>query len=242
MDRLNSLQATADGLLAERSRYIRPILLVQVERTGKDQRDGIHVHVEDAREFLLTLGFDKTQVAAKTADTNELDRPENTDLLSPVCPVRVILTKQALQEGWDCPFAYVLCSLATNRNMNALTQLVGRILRQPQALFVEEHFQPLNECHVFCHHAETREVISSIKSGLESDGLHDLAKNVRDTDAGAGRGSERRMLERPCPVSAVEDISPCRQLGGRRRRKAARLRAGHPQGAPLGLARYKLLS
>ncbi len=196
VDRLNSLQATADGLLAERSRYIRPILLVQVERTGRDQRDGVHVHVEDAREFLLTLGFEKAQIAAKTADTNELDRPENADLLSPICPVRIILTKQALQEGWDCPFAYVLCSLATNRNMNALTQLVGRILRQPQALFVEEHFQPLNECYVFCHHAETREVISSIKSGLESDGLHDLAKNVRDTDASAGGGSERRMLER----------------------------------------------
>ena len=196
VDKLNALQVVADALLAEESRYIRPILLVQVERTGKEQRDGIHIHVEDAREFLLTLGFDKSQVAAKTADINDLDKPENTDLLSPACAVRVILTKQALQEGWDCPFAYILCSLATNRNMNALTQLVGRILRQPQATFVDEEFQALNECYVFCHHAETREVVASIKSGLESDGLNDLAKNVRDTDGNAGPTQERRSLER----------------------------------------------
>lgn len=208
VDRLNALQAVAEDLLADESRYIRPILLVQVERTGKEQRDGVHVHVEDAREFLLTLGFERTQIAAKTADTNELDTPENADLLSPACPVRVILTKQALQEGWDCPFAYVLCSLATNRNMNALTQLVGRILRQPQASFVAESFQPLNECYVFCHHAQTREVVDAIKSGLESDGLNDLAKNVRDSDGNAGAGPEKRVLERREKFQALRVFLP----------------------------------
>lgn len=196
VDRLNALQCVADGLLAEKSRYIRPILLVQVERTGKDQRDGVHVHAEDAREYLLTLGFEKAQVAVKTADINELDKPENADLLSPTCPVRVILTKQALQEGWDCPFAYILCSLATNRNLNALTQLVGRILRQPHAQFVEEQFQSLNECYVFCYHAETVEIVAAVKRGLEGDGLNDLAKNVRDIDSSAAASSQKRTLER----------------------------------------------
>ena len=47
--------------------------------------------------------------------------------------MRAIITKQALQEGWDCPFAYVLCALAAGRNPGAMTQLVGRILRQPQS-------------------------------------------------------------------------------------------------------------
>lgn len=196
VDRLNALQGVADDLLAEESRYIRPILLVQVERTGKEQRDGLHVHVEEVREYLLTLGFERMQVAAKTADTNELDTPGNAALLSPICPVRVVLTRQALQEGWDCPFAYILCSLATNRNMNALTQLVGRILRQPQTRFVAERFQPLNECYVFCHHAQTREVIDAIKKGLEGDGLSDLAKNVREGEGNDAGSRQKRVLER----------------------------------------------
>lgn len=40
VERLRGLEAEAARLHGERGRYIRPILLVQVERTGKDQRDG----------------------------------------------------------------------------------------------------------------------------------------------------------------------------------------------------------
>ena len=127
-ERLNNLQVSADRLRANTSRYIRPILLVQVERTGKEQRDGKMIHAERCAGFSLVNWAGRAQVAVKTADTNELDNPGNSDLLSSTCPVRVIITKQALQEGWDCPFAYVLCTLATNRNLNALTQLIGRIL------------------------------------------------------------------------------------------------------------------
>jgi type III restriction enzyme len=111
LDELNILQTTAERLRADTSRYIRPILVVQVERTGKEQRDGRMIHADDAKDFLLSLGLDQPQIAIKTADTNDLDKPENADLLSSTCPVRVIITKQALQEGWDCPFAYVLCTL-----------------------------------------------------------------------------------------------------------------------------------
>jgi type III restriction enzyme len=195
-EKLNSLQATADRLRADTSRYIRPILLVQVERTGKEQRDGKMIHADDAKDFLLSLGLDQPQIAIKTADTNDLDKPENADLLSSTCPVRVIITKQALQEGWDCPFAYVLCTLATNRNINALTQLVGRILRQPDAVFVPEAMAELNECYAFCHHVATQDVLTSIKKGLEKDGLADLAGQVREGDGSSGAKQAKRKLPR----------------------------------------------
>ena len=195
-DRLKSLQVSADRLGADTSRYIRPILLVQVERTGKEQRDGKKIHAEDARDFLLSIGLDRTQVAVKSADTNELDNAGNGDLLSPTCPVRVIITKQALQKGWDCPFAYVLCTLATNRNLNALTQLVGRILRQPEATYLPEEFAVLNECYIFCHHATTKEVVDSIKSGLEKDGMADLAGKVKEGDGSSDSKQITRKVHR----------------------------------------------
>ena len=62
----NSLQEHADRFRANTSRYIRPICLIQVERTGKDHRDGKYVHAEDVREYLLTLGAEKEQIAVKT--------------------------------------------------------------------------------------------------------------------------------------------------------------------------------
>jgi type III restriction enzyme len=197
LDQLNKLQRSAETLRDETSLYIRPILLVQVERTGKDARDTSFIHAEDAREFLLSLGLDRPQIAIKTADTNELDTPENSNLLSPTCPVRVVITKQALQEGWDCPFAYVLCTLATNRNESALTQLIGRILRQPYTKYLPDRFKALNQSYVFCHQAKTESVVQSIKKGLESDGLGELTGQVRSTGTdGEGKPLRRKLARR----------------------------------------------
>lgn len=38
---------------------------------------------------------------------------------------------QALREGWDCPSAYVLCSVQAMRSATAVEQLLGRVLRMP---------------------------------------------------------------------------------------------------------------
>ncbi|MGA7218840.1 MAG: DEAD/DEAH box helicase family protein [Candidatus Sulfotelmatobacter sp.] len=198
-EHLNILQSHADTLRANTSRYVRPILLVQVERTGKEQREKAGkelIHAEDAREFLLCIGVDNTQIAVKTSETNELKDSEgrDIDLLSPTCPVRVIITKQALQEGWDCPFAYVLCALAASKSLNAMTQLVGRILRQPDTIYT--HDPILDECYIFCHHAKVKEIIEAIKEGLEQDGLGDLADQVRETKTANGSKEQKRKLQR----------------------------------------------
>ena len=77
--------------------------------------------------------FDESEIAIKAIERNDLNQPGNQDLLSPPNRVRAIITRQALPEGWDCHFAYVLCALAATSNLSAMTQLVGRILRQPHA-------------------------------------------------------------------------------------------------------------
>ena len=178
---LDELQRAADRLHAETGRYIRPIMLVQVERTGADQREAGFIHAEQAREHLLALGLAERQIAIKTSERNDLAAPENLDLLSPTCEVRAIVTKQALQEGWDCPFAYVLCALAAGRNLPAMTQLVGRILRLPQV--AKTGRAALDACYVLCHDAGTGEVVGAIKRSLETEGMGDLAVTVK---GGAG--------------------------------------------------------
>ena len=182
VERLRELTHTASAYQADTGHYIRPILVVQVERTGKDQRDGKHVHAHDVQEWLTTVGnFDRQQIAIKTAEQNDLDIPENHDLLHEKSRVRIIITKQALQEGWDCPFAYILCSLAASSNLSAMTQLVGRILRQPHAQKTDVPL--LDQCYVITHHANTGTVIENIKKGLEEDGMGDLVQHIHvDTD------------------------------------------------------------
>ncbi len=193
---LNRLQAEADRLKADVDRYVRPICLVQVERTGKDQRESGFIHAEAVREYLLTLGVHEQEIAIKTSEKNELKDPENIDLLSPACQVRFIITKQALQEGWDCPFAYVLSSLAPTTNKNAMTQLVGRILRQPDT--VKTGMAALDECYVICFHATTKEIIENIKAGLEQEGMADLSDAIREQKGGDGSKppEPRKLLRR----------------------------------------------
>jgi type III restriction enzyme len=205
LNRINDLDAAARQFHAETGRYIRPILLVQAERTGGDQRDGSHVHALDVKEWLNTVGgLDEAEIAVKTADTNDLAAPENLDLAASSNRVRVIITKQALQEGWDCPFAYVLCALAASSNLSAMTQLVGRILRQPHA--EKTGVAELDECYVITHHADTSAVVNAIKSGLEEDGLGDLVKEIRTCDSSKGQGA--RTVQRRAKLARAEIYLP----------------------------------
>ena len=193
VERQAGLQREADELRAENNRYIRPILLVQVERTGKDMRDAGFIHAEDAKAWLMQLGFTEAQIAIKTSEKDELKQPENIDLLSPACEVRAIITKQALQEGWDCPFAYVLCALAVGREIRAMTQLVGRILRQPQV--VKTGRPALDSCYVLCHNAKTGEVVKAIKGSLEREGMGDLGVSVTG-EGGDSVDTQKRQFHR----------------------------------------------
>lgn len=194
LGKLNDLDAIAQTWRADGGRYVRPILLVQVERTGADQADAGMIHANDVKSWLIRAGLDEAEIAFKTAETNDLDKPENRDLLSATCRVRAIITKAALAEGWDCPFAYVLCSLAANGNESAMTQLVGRILRQPHA--TKTGVAPLDECYVFTHRADTQAVVTAIKTGLSNDGLSDLVRDVVLPDGMVGAAVKRPISRR----------------------------------------------
>lgn len=203
--KLSALDAEARKLRAETGRYIRPIMLIQVERTGADQRESGHIHAEDVKDWLLTAGFDQAEIAIKTAQQNDLSALENQDLLSPTNRVRAIITKQALQEGWDCPFAYVLCSLAASANLKAMTQLVGRVLRQPGAL--KTGVEALDECHIITHHADTASVVGAIKEALEQDGLGDLVLQVKQDDK-SGAGKATRSIKRRSKFAKTDIYLP----------------------------------
>ena len=204
LERRAALERDANRLRADTNRYIRPILLIQVERTGADQLESGYIHAKHVKDWLLESGMHESEIAIKTSDQNDLKQPENQDLLSPNNRVRAIITKQALQEGWDCPFAYVLCALAASSNMDSLTQLVGRILRQPDAM--KTGIESLDECYVITHHAETAKVVGAVKEGLQQGGLDDLVLQVSQEDSGLDVRTER--IERREEFKSVEIYLP----------------------------------
>ena len=178
VEELDRLDAEAVSLQMNEGRYIRPIAVVRVERTGRDQRDGERVHAEDVREYLIqNLGVPAESVRVKSAENDELGRE---DLLSEFSQVRWIITKAALMEGWDCPFAYLLVMLDNARAQRAITQLVGRVMRQPHARRTGR--EPLDQCHVYCWNTDVGKAVQQVKQGLEAEGLTGLDDDVWGSD------------------------------------------------------------
>lgn len=174
-----SLEVKAHEYEQNTNNYIRPITLVQVERTGKDQREGGFIHAEDVKEYLIKqANVPVKQIAIKSSEKDDI---EGIDLLAKDCPIRFIITKQALQEGWDCPFAYVLCALTKSQSETAMTQLIGRVLRQPYA--EKTGVKELDESYVYSFQHDTAKLVKGIKQNLESEGLGDLVGRIAiDTD------------------------------------------------------------
>ncbi|MCX7166460.1 MAG: DEAD/DEAH box helicase family protein [Rhodocyclales bacterium] len=107
--------------------YIRPVLLFQAEaRNGEATVEALLAHL------ISTDGekLDRRQIAVATGEQKELD---GIVLADPGCAIRYVITVEALKEGWDCPFAYVLCSLQDARSAKDVEQLLGRVLRMPYA-------------------------------------------------------------------------------------------------------------
>ena len=173
-EQLERLTAEARALQSSEGRYIRPIAVVRVERTGRDQRDGERVHAEDVREQLtLNLGVPSDAVKVKSSGLDEL---AGVDLLAESCPVQWIITKAALMEGWDCPFAYLLVMLDNTRSQRALTQLTGRVMRQPNAR--RSGREALDQCYVYCWKTDVSDAVAQVKAGLEQEGLTGLGEDV----------------------------------------------------------------
>lgn len=173
-------------------REIRPIVLVQVERTGAAQRDSAFVHAEAVKEHLMQkLGVPEYEIAIKSSEKDDI---EGIDLLDEGCRITWIITKSALQEGWDCPFAYVLVSLANATSKTALSQIVGRVLRQP---FARKTGVPeLDESYVFCLRKSSSEILKEVKKALEDEGYEGEGSSVVDASGERPAVARRRAFMR----------------------------------------------
>ena len=173
--------------------YIRPICLIQVERTGRDQREKRYIHAEDAKEYLIKeCGVPEGHIAIKSSEKDDI---EGIDLFARDCEIRYIITKQALQEGWDCSFAYILTILTNPSSATGITQLVGRILRQPNA--VKTKVPELDECYIYTYKPNAAALVSQIKKGLETEGLGDISGRLVSDDSPARVVRERELDYRP---------------------------------------------
>lgn len=166
--------------------YIRPIVLFQAEPKNKDDTTTF----EKVKQILLDLNVPPEYIAIKTANINEL---KNVDLMDRACPVRYIITINALKEGWDCPFAYVLATLANKSSVVDVTQILGRVLRMP---YTRKHgAELLNLSYVFTASSQFQNTLNQVVAGLNKAGFS--KRDYREMDLSA----------LPLPSEATEEAT-----------------------------------
>lgn len=175
----NGLESDAKSLRRDTGRYIRPIAVVRVERTAKAQRNSGYIHADDVRAYLTDkLGVPTDHIAVHVSKNPELDNVK--ELMSETTPIRWIITKNALTEGWDCPFAYVLAILDNVATHTSVTQLLGRVLRQPGTS--RTGVDSLDRCYMYCHRPNTGDMADHVRKDLGKIGMADMARTVMPAD------------------------------------------------------------
>lgn len=143
-------------------KYIRPIVLFQAQPRTGDSSDTF----DKIKTMLIDMGVPEAEIAVKTSNVDDL---KGKDLMSKDCPIRYIITVNALKEGWDCPFAYILASLANRTSTVDVEQILGRILRQPYAT---QHASPLlNTSYVLTNSVDFHSTLEKIVVGLNKAGF-----------------------------------------------------------------------
>lgn len=187
----NSLEKLAKENEANGGRYIRPIVLFQAQpKTDED-----NVTFDKIKQQLIDVGIPENQIKIKTANKDEL---KGIDLMSCDCEVRYIITVNALKEGWDCPFAYILATLANKTSKVDVEQILGRILRQP---YTTQHgISLLNLSYVFTSSNDFRNTIDGIIRSLQKVGFS--RKDFRDVTP------ESSDIPTPQPNPEIKPLFP----------------------------------
>lgn len=156
-----ALEKVAQAEEADTGEYIRPIILFQAQ--SKSAADPHRLTPEAVVQFLTDdKRIPRDQIAIHATGHAELDAIP--DIFAKDCPVRYVVTVQKLREGWDCPFAYILCSVAELSSPTAVEQILGRVLRMPKAR--RKTRDALNRAYAFVASNNFQTVAERLKDGL----------------------------------------------------------------------------
>ena len=161
-------------LLEKEKSDINPLILIQLP----DKKTG----VIDRQEQITGILGDKFKITTENGKLGIYLSEEKTNLENIEMPdneVQVLIFKQAIALGWDCPRAYILVMFRDMQSMDFTIQTVGRIMRMPE--FKHYDSEELNKGYVFTNLADiniTEEVARDYITIYEAKRREDLYSNI----------------------------------------------------------------
>ena len=168
--------------------YIRPIVLFQAQPRNAENKETF----DKLKESLVENGIPAEEIAIKTAEINEI---KDKDLMSSDCKIKYIITVNALKEGWDCSFAYILATLANKTSTVDVEQILGRVLRLPYTKQNASKF--LNLSYVLTSSNDFHATISKVIQGLNDAGFSDKDYRI----------AEEKSVVEPVPKPVQQEIT-----------------------------------
>ena len=204
------LEAVAAEAEAKGGGYIRPIALLQAESKGSEDAETY----EKLKQKLVDAGIPAEQIAIRVSGKDELG---DADLMSRTCPIRYVITVEALSEGWDCPFAYILATVANRTSKVSVEQIVGRVLRQPYAR--RSSARSLNISYVLTSSEDFNETIDQVVEGLNGAGFSKrdvVGSDVEPMPSGFGGMPMQQAIDygQPAPDVLDDDFELSFPMGG----------------------------
>ncbi len=150
--------------------------------------------------------------------------------------IRVVLAKEAISTGWDCPRAEVLYSERPAKDATHIAQIIGRMVRQPLAHRIATD-DALNSVTCYLPLFD-KKALTAIKGELEGTGPENGQNRVGATVVRAPMVFERNPMLDPAVSKFIDALpsvpTPDRTASPMRRaRKLAKLLADDVDGAPL---------
>ena len=199
------LEMQAKTLEEKGGNYIRPIVLFQAQ--PKNSKDS--TTYEKIKQTLIDCGVPENEIAIKTADKDEI---KNVELMSRDCKIRYIITVNALKEGWDCPFAYILATVANRTSSVDVEQILGRVLRLPYTKRNESNV--LNLSYVLTSSSDFGNTLENVVKGLNNAGFSDKDCRAEEPEETIIETPEQTVIEphkepnEETPVETAEDNVP----------------------------------
>ena len=208
--RRDALHQLADEERRGGAAYLRPLVLIQSEprRSGIETLDFERVR----QELISNHAIPANQIVVATGDEKgleQIDADYKLGIADPACPVKFVITQKALAEGWDCPFAYILVSMASLSSATAVEQLLGRVLRQPGAS--HRQAKALNQSYAFVVSRNFAETAGALRdrlvagAGFEKREVAEFVTAARDEQARLDlEGHAGRVVVRPVTITLPE--------------------------------------
>ncbi len=208
--RREALHRLADEARRAGADYLRPVVLIQSEprRAGIETLDFERVR----QELISNHGIPAREIVVATGDERGLEQIDTNyklGIADPDCPVKFVITQKALAEGWDCPFAYILVSMASLSSATAVEQLLGRVLRQPGAS--HRQAKALNQSYAFVVSRNFAETAGALRDRLVAGAgfeRREVTEFVTAAKAEQARldleGHAGRVVVRPVAITLTE--------------------------------------